>query len=161
MKYTIIFICLQANSCFIIILCMIKESYSENETFELARSIAENAKAGEIYCLDGDLGAGKTVFAKGFAEGLGITEPVTSPTFTIVKEYRDGKLPLFHFDVYRISDPDEMFAIGYEEYFFGNGVCLVEWSELIEELIPDNAVHIYIRRDLDKGLDYRMIEIDR
>ena len=124
---------------------MIKESYSENETFELARSIAENAKAGEIYCLDGDLGAGKTVFAKGFAEGLGITEPVTSPTFTIVKEYRDGRLPLFHIDVYRIRDPDEMFAIGYEEYFFGNGVCLVEWSELIEELIPDNAVHIYIR----------------
>lgn len=140
---------------------MIKESFSENETFELARSIAENAKEGDIYCLDGDLGAGKTVFAKGFAAGLGITEPVTSPTFTIVREYRNGRLPLFHFDVYRISDPDEMFAIGYEEYFFGNGVCLVEWSELIEELIPDNAVHIHIRRDLDKGLDYRMIETDR
>lgn len=161
MKYTINFICLQANRCFIIILCMIKESFSENETFELARSIAENAKEGDIYCLDGDLGAGKTVFAKGFAAGLGITEPVTSPTFTIVREYRNGRLPLFHFDVYRISDPDEMFAIGYEEYFFGNGVCLVEWSELIEELIPDNAVHIHIRRDLDKGLDYRMIETDR
>ena len=140
---------------------MIKESCSENETFELARSIAENAKEGDIYCLDGDLGAGKTVFAKGFAVGLGITEPVTSPTFTIVREYRNGRLPLFHFDVYRISDPDEMFAIGYEEYFFGNGVCLVEWSELIEELIPDNAVHIHIRRNLDKGLDYRMIETDR
>lgn len=138
---------------------MIKESYSENETFETGRSLALSAKPGDIYCLDGDLGAGKTVFAKGFADGLGITEPVTSPTFTIVREYESGRLPFYHFDVYRISDPDEMLAIGYEDYFFGDGVCLVEWSELIEELIPDTAVRINITRELDKGVDYRKIEI--
>ena len=138
---------------------MIKETYSEKETFEAGRALAESAAPGDIYCLDGDLGAGKTVFAKGFAAGLGITEPVTSPTFTIVREYGEGRLPLYHFDVYRISDPDEMAAIGYEEYFFGSGVCLVEWSELIEELIPDNAAHIRIMRDQDKGTDSRKIEI--
>ena len=137
---------------------MIRESYSENETFEAGRELALAAKPGDIYCLDGDLGAGKTVFAKGFAAGLDITEPVTSPTFTIVREYESGRLPFYHFDVYRISDPDEMFAIGYEDYFFGSGVCLVEWSELIEELIPENAVKISITRDLDKGVDYRKIE---
>ena len=105
--------------------------------------------------------AGKTVFAKGFAAGLGITEPVTSPTFTIIKEYDDGRIPLYHFDVYRIGDPTEMDALGYEEYFFGDGVCLVEWSRLIEELIPETAVHIVIERDLTKGADYRTISIDR
>lgn len=134
---------------------------NEAETFELGRRIAEGAKPGELYCLDGDLGAGKTVFAKGFAAGLGITEPVTSPTFTIIKEYDDGRIPLYHFDVYRIGDPTEMDALGYEEYFFGDGVCLVEWSRLIEELIPETAVHIVIERDLTKGADYRTISIDR
>ena len=99
------------------------------------------------------------MFAKGFAAGLKIDEPITSPTFTIVKEYVDGRLPLYHFDVYRIADPDEMYAIGYEDYFYGEGVCLVEWSELIEELIPDKAVRINIRRELDKGVDYRRVEI--
>lgn len=138
---------------------MILESNSEQETFDIGVKIAAAAKAGDIYCLDGDLGAGKTVFAKGFAAGLGITEPVTSPTFTIVKEYREGKMPLYHFDVYRISDPDEMYAIGYEDYFYGDGVCLVEWSELIEELLPENAEHINITRDIEKGTDYRKIEI--
>ena len=140
---------------------MIRESNSEKETYELGRKLGEEAKAGEIYCLDGDLGAGKTVFAKGFAAGLGIDEPVTSPTFTIVREYSGGRLLLYHFDVYRIADPDEMYAIGYEEYFYGNGVCLVEWSELIEELIPESAVHITIRRKPDKGVDYRSVEIER
>ncbi len=138
---------------------MIKETNSERETFELGKELGEAAKSGEIYCLDGDLGAGKTVFAKGFAAGLGIDEPVTSPTFTIVKEYVGGRLPLYHFDVYRIADPDEMYAIGYEDYFYGEGVCLVEWSELIEELIPESAVHINITRELDKGIDYRRVEI--
>ena len=138
---------------------MIKESNSERETYELGFSLGAEVKPGEIYCLDGDLGAGKTVFAKGFAAGLKIDEPITSPTFTIVKEYVDGRLPLYHFDVYRIADPDEMYAIGYEDYFYGEGVCLVEWSELIEELIPDKAVRINIRRELDKGVDYRRVEI--
>ena len=137
------------------------ETVSENETFEAGKRTALKAKPGEIYCLDGDLGAGKTVFAKGFAEGLGIKEPVTSPTFTIIKEYPEGRLPLYHFDVYRIGDPSEMEAIGYEEYFFGEGVCLVEWSELIEELILESAVHITIERELEKGNDFRVISIDR
>ena len=138
---------------------MIKISNSENETFALGKSMGEAAKAGSIYCLDGDLGAGKTVFAKGFAVGLGITEPVTSPTFTIVREYREGRLPLYHFDAYRIADPDELLAIGYEEYFYGDGVCLIEWAELIDELIPETAVHISIERELFKGTDIRRIEI--
>ena len=138
---------------------MITESYSEEETFAIGSMLGREAEAGQIYCLDGDLGAGKTVFARGFADGLGIHEPVTSPTFTIIKEYRGGKLPLFHFDVYRIGDPGEMEAIGYEEYFFGDGVCLVEWSELISELIPDDAIRVIIRKGLTKGLDFREIEI--
>ena len=138
---------------------MITESYSEEETFAIGSMLGREAEAGQIYCLDGDLGAGKTVFARGFADGLGIHEPVTSPTFTIIKEYRGGKLSLFHFDVYRIGDPGEMEAIGYEEYFFGDGVCLVEWSELISELIPDDAIRVIIRKDLTKGLDFREIEI--
>ncbi|MDO4438823.1 MAG: tRNA (adenosine(37)-N6)-threonylcarbamoyltransferase complex ATPase subunit type 1 TsaE [Eubacteriales bacterium] len=140
---------------------MIKESFSEQETYLFAKELGANSKKGEIYCLNGDLGTGKTVFAKGFAEGLNIHEAVTSPTFTIVKEYEDGRIPLYHFDVYRISDPDEMYAIGYEEYFFGDGVCLIEWSELIEELIPEDAIHIDITKDLNKDFDYRKIEIRR
>lgn len=140
---------------------MIKESFSEQDTFLFAKELGINSKKGEIYCLDGDLGTGKTVFAKGFAEGLDIKEAVTSPTFTIVKEYEDGRIPLYHFDVYRISDPDEMYAIGYEDYFFGDGVCLVEWSELIDELIPDEAVHINIIKDVNKSFDYRKIEVRR
>lgn len=138
---------------------MIFESHSEAETFRFAEQLAKEAKAGAIYCLDGDLGAGKTVFAKGFAAGLGIEEPVTSPTFNIVKEYREGRLPLFHFDVYRIADPEEMDAIGYEEYLFGDGVSLVEWSELIADLIPADAIHVCIQRDSQKGDDYRRIEV--
>ena len=135
------------------------DSFSERDTFETAKKIAEESASGQIYCLDGDLGAGKTVFAKGFAAGLGITEPVTSPTFTIIKEYYGGRLPLYHFDVYRISDIDEMYAIGYEEYFFGSGICLVEWSDLIGELIPRDAKRIRITRDLSVGNDYRCIDI--
>ena len=139
---------------------MTLESYSEDDTKMLALITAKEAKKGDIFCLDGDLGAGKTVFAKGFAEALGITEPVTSPTFTIVKEYQGGRLPLYHFDVYRIEEPEEMDAIGYEEYFYGDGVCLVEWSTQIEELIPENAIRITIKRDLSRGEDYRTIDFD-
>lgn len=139
---------------------MTLESFCEEDTRALAQMTAKEARKGDIICLDGDLGAGKTVFAKGFAEALGITEPVTSPTFTIVKEYTGGRLPLYHFDVYRIEEPEEMTAIGYEEYFYGDGVCLVEWSTQIEELIPESAIRITIRRDLSKGEDYRTIEFD-
>ncbi len=139
---------------------MTLESYSEDDTKMLALITAKEAKKGDIFCLDGDLGAGKTVFAKGFAEALGITEPVTSPTFTIVKEYQGGRLPLYHFDVYRIEEPEEMEAIGYEEYFYGDGVCLVEWSTQIEELIPADAIRITIKRDLSRGEDYRTIDFD-
>jgi len=139
---------------------MILESFSEEDTKNLAVITANEAKKGDVFCLDGDLGCGKTVFAKGFAEGLGIREAVTSPTFTIVKECKEGRLPLYHFDVYRIADPDEMYAIGYEDYFFGEGVCLIEWSELIADLIPENAIHIRISKDMSKGTEYRSIEFD-
>ncbi len=119
---------------------------SEAETFELAEKLAGLSKPGEIYCLNGDLGAGKTVFAKGFAKGLGINETVSSPTFNIVKEYHSGRLSLYHFDVYRVEDPDELYEIGFDEYFYGDGVCLVEWAGLIKELVPKNAVWVRIER---------------
>ncbi|MGN0480870.1 MAG: tRNA (adenosine(37)-N6)-threonylcarbamoyltransferase complex ATPase subunit type 1 TsaE [Lachnospiraceae bacterium] len=136
------------------------ESYSCKETFEFGKKLAESALPGEIYCLVGDLGVGKTVFTQGFAAGLGITEPINSPTFTIVQVYEEGRLPFYHFDVYRISDVDEMDEIGYEEYFYGDGVCLVEWANLIEEIIPENVITVTIEKDLSKGFDYRMITID-
>ncbi len=130
------------------------------ETFALGKKLGENASAGNIFCLDGDLGTGKTVFTQGFAEGLGITEPVNSPTFTIVQIYEEGRLPLYHFDVYRIGDPEEMDEIGYEDYFFGEGVSLVEWATLIEECIPEHAVYVTIEKDPEKGFDYRKISIE-
>lgn len=133
---------------------------SETETYELGKSFGEKAKAGDILCLDGDLGAGKTVFSKGFAAGLGITDVVNSPTFTIIHEYESGRLPLYHFDVYRIEEPEEMYELGYEEYFFGEGVCIIEWSKLIEELIPENATRIIINRDASKGADYRIVTVE-
>ena len=139
---------------------MIYETMSPKETFELGKKIGLEAKAGEIICLDGDLGVGKTVFTQGFAKGLGIDEAVNSPTFTIIQEYDGGRLPLYHFDVYRIGDPEEMYEIGYEEYFFGEGVCLIEWSKLIEELIPEEAINIEIDKNLEKGLDYRKITVE-
>lgn len=132
---------------------------SEKETYELGISYGEKAKAGDIICLDGDLGAGKTVFTKGFAEGLGVKDIVNSPTFTIVHEYEDGRIPLYHFDVYRIEEPDEMYEIGADEYFFGNGVCLIEWAKIIEDMIPEGATKIEILRDASKGEDYREIYI--
>lgn len=135
------------------------ESYSAEETFEYARKLGENVEAGTVYTLTGDLGVGKTVFTQGLAAGLEIDEPVDSPTFTIVKVYDEGRLPFYHFDVYRIGDVSEMDEIGYEDYFFGDGVAIVEWANLIEEIIPDDAVDITIEKDLSKGVDYRKITI--
>lgn len=138
---------------------MIIESYSPEETMALGKKMGMEAKAGSIYCLSGDLGVGKTVFTKGFAEGLGVSDKyITSPTFTIINEYQ-GRLKLYHFDVYRISAIEEMDDTGYEEYFFGNGVCLVEWAELVKEVIPKEAVWITVEKNLEKGLDYRKISL--
>ncbi|MBQ4474000.1 MAG: tRNA (adenosine(37)-N6)-threonylcarbamoyltransferase complex ATPase subunit type 1 TsaE [Lachnospiraceae bacterium] len=135
------------------------ETFSAKETYALGKCMGERAVPGTLICLNGDLGTGKTVFTQGFAAGLGITEPVTSPTFTIIQEYDEGRLPFYHFDVYRIGDPEEMEEIGYEDYFFGEGACLVEWAELIDELIPEDAVRIRIEKDPARGFDYRKIEI--
>ena len=137
------------------------ESFSREDTFALGQKLGEAAKEGQIYVLSGDLGTGKTVFAKGFAQGLGIVSDVTSPTFTILQVYEEGRLPLYHFDAYRIGDEEEIYEIGYEEYFFGDGVTLVEWPEMIEGLIPDEAVRLVIEKDPERGLDYRRITIKR
>lgn len=138
----------------------IYETYSPEETHELGKHIGERANPGEVYTLTGDLGVGKTVFTQGIAEGLGITEAVCSPTFTIVQVYEEGRLPFYHFDVYRIGDIEEMDEIGYEDYFYGDGVCLIEWAELIEEIIPKHFLWIKIEKDLEKGFDYRRITMD-
>ena len=137
------------------------ETHGPQETFEIGKQLGLEAKTGEVYCLDGDLGVGKTVFTKGFASGLGITEPVNSPTFTIVQQYEEGRLPLYHFDVYRIGDVEEMDEVGYEDCFYGEGVCLIEWSTLIQEILPEDAIHITIEKDLEKGFDYRRIQMER
>lgn len=137
---------------------MVYETFSPDETELIGKKLGENSKPGDVYCLNGDLGVGKTVFTKGFADGLGITEHITSPTFTIVNEY-SGRLKFYHFDVYRIEDEDEMYEIGFDEYLFGNGVCLIEWAEKIKNLLPNNAVQINITKNLEKGLDYRKIEV--
>ena len=136
------------------------ESFSENDTFEIAKNIAKELKKGSIVCLDGDLGVGKTIFAKGFAKGLGIEDDITSPTFTLVQSYESLDNVLHHFDVYRISDESEMDEIGYEEYFFSDAICLIEWSSLITDLIPENAIRISIEKDMKKGFDYRNINIE-
>lgn len=135
------------------------ESFSPEDTRKLGEETGKSAYKGMVFCLNGDLGVGKTVFTQGFAKGLEIDEPINSPTFTIVQEYHDGKMPFYHFDVYRIGDISEMDEIGYEDYFYGDGVCFVEWAELIEELIPANAIWIKIEKDLEKGFDYRRITI--
>ncbi|HIW49155.1 MAG TPA: tRNA (adenosine(37)-N6)-threonylcarbamoyltransferase complex ATPase subunit type 1 TsaE [Firmicutes bacterium] len=138
---------------------MIYETNSEQETFLLAKRLGQKAAAGQIYCLTGDLGVGKTVFAQGFARGLGVTDPyITSPTFTIVQSYL-GRLPFHHFDVYRIGSEEEMEDTGYEDFFYGDGVCLVEWAELIRPLIPEDACWITIHKDLTRGTEYRKITI--
>lgn len=136
------------------------ETNSPEETFEAGRKVGMNAKPGEIYTLNGDLGVGKTVFTQGVAAGLGILEHVNSPTFTIVQVYESGRLPFYHFDVYRIGDVEEMDEIGYEDYFYGNGLCIVEWAERIRELIPAQARQITIAKNLEKGFAYRLIQFD-
>ena len=138
---------------------MIATSFGPEDTYALGKRLGEAAKAGDVFCLNGDLGVGKTVFTQGFACGLGITEPVNSPTFTIVQEYDGGRLPFYHFDVYRIGDLEEMDEIGYEDYVYGQGVSLIEWANLIEEILPEHYTEIRIEKDLDKGFDYRRIEI--
>lgn len=139
---------------------MVIETRSPEETFALGEKLGREAKPGQIYTLNGDLGTGKTVFTQGFASGLGITEPVNSPTFTILQVYEEGRMPFYHFDVYRIGDVEEMDEIGYEDCFYGEGVCLIEWSQLILEILPDKVVHICIEKDLEQGFDYRKITVE-
>lgn len=136
------------------------ESRSAEETRALGKKMGEEAKASDVIALTGDLGVGKTVFTKGIAEGLGITEPVSSPTFTILQEYRSGRLPLYHFDVYRIGDPEEMDEVGFDDYVYGDGLCLIEWAELISDLMPEHYRQITIEKDLEKGFDYRRITVE-
>lgn len=139
---------------------MIYESKSADETFRIGKELGEKTTPGKVYTLVGDLGVGKTVFTQGFASGLGITEHVNSPTFTIVQQYDDGRLVFYHFDVYRIGDIEEMDEIGYEDMFYGEGVCLVEWADLIKEILPEHVTEIRIEKDLEKGFDYRRITIE-
>ncbi len=138
---------------------MIIETFSEQETRAFGERLGTGAEAGSIYTLTGDLGVGKTVFTQGFARGLGVEEHVNSPTFTIVQEYTQGRIPFYHFDVYRIGNVDEMEEIGYEDYFYGGGVCLIEWANLIEEILPKERFAVTIEKDLNKGFDYRKITV--
>lgn len=136
------------------------ESHSPQETFAIGEQIGKEARPGQVYTLIGDLGVGKTVFTQGVASGLGITEPVNSPTFTIVQIYDEGRMPFYHFDVYRIGDVEEMEEIGYEDCFYGEGICLIEWANLIEEILPEHYIQITIEKDLEKGFDYRRITVE-
>ena len=138
---------------------MIIESFETKDTYELGRKLGKEAKPGQVLCLYGDLGVGKTVFTQGFAKGLEIEEPISSPTFTIVQIYEEGRLPFYHFDVYRIGDVEEMEEIGYEDYIYGEGVCLIEWADLIREILPEHYTEVKIEKDLQKGFDYRRISI--
>ena len=138
---------------------MVIETRSPEETFQFGEKLGREAKPGQIYTLNGDLGTGKTVFTQGFAAGLGITEPVNSPTFTIVQIYEEGRMPFYHFDVYRIGDIEEMDEIGYEDCFYGKGVTMIEWANLIEEILPETYREVKIEKDLEKGFDYRTITI--
>ena len=136
------------------------ESFGPGDTYSLGQRLGREAKKGDIFCLNGDLGVGKTVFTQGFAAGLGITEPVNSPTFTILQQYDEGRLPLYHFDVYRIGDVSEMDEVGYEDCFYGDGVTLIEWPERIRELLPEHVVTVTIEKNLEKGFDYRRIRVE-
>ena len=139
---------------------MVYESFSVHDTFELGKSIGKTAKPGDVFTLSGDLGVGKTAFSQGFAKGLEIDDEVTSPTFTIVCEYESGRIPLYHFDMYRLSDGSELEDIGGEEYFYGDGVCLIEWPENVEGYLPDQLKKIRIEKNLEKGMDYRKITLE-
>ena len=136
------------------------ESCSANDTMQLGSRLGKLCKAGDVILLNGDLGVGKTVFSKGLGKGLGITEPISSPTFTILQVYEEGRIPFYHFDVYRISDLEEMEEIGYEDYFYGEGICLIEWAEQIQEILPDRTIKVSIAKDLERGFDYREIIIE-
>ena len=139
---------------------MVLESRSAEQTFQIGVRLGQKAKPGQVYTLTGDLGVGKTVFTQGFAKGLGIEEPVCSPTFTIVQEYGEGRLPFYHFDVYRIGDVEEMDEVGYEDYIMGQGVSLIEWAGLIEEILPENRTEVIIEKDLEQGFEFRRITIE-
>ena len=139
---------------------IIIETNSPDETFMAGKELGAKVQPGDIYLLNGDLGVGKTVFTQGVAAGLNIKEHVNSPTFTIVQVYEEGRIPFYHFDVYRIGDVEEMDEIGYEDYFYGEGLCIIEWAELIEEIIPENAKSITIEKNLEKGFEYRKITIE-
>lgn len=140
---------------------MLTESFSAADTFAAGEKIGKEALPGQVYTLIGDLGAGKTVFTQGVAAGLGIREPVNSPTFTILQVYEGGRLPLYHFDVYRIADISEMEEIGYEDCFFGEGLCLIEWANLIGEILPPSYIEVKLEKDLKKGFDYRKITVTK
>ncbi|MFI3200427.1 MAG: tRNA (adenosine(37)-N6)-threonylcarbamoyltransferase complex ATPase subunit type 1 TsaE [Eubacteriales bacterium] len=139
---------------------MTKETNSPEETFEVAYELGSTLQAGAVLTLIGDLGVGKTVFTQGLAKGLEIEEPITSPTFTIVQIYEQGRLPFYHFDVYRIGDIEEMDEIGYEDYINRDGVCMIEWANIIEEILPKSYIEVTITKKLEKGFDYRMITIE-
>ncbi len=139
---------------------MTLESFSPEETMELGRRLGEQAAPGDVYTLVGELGVGKTIFTQGIALGLGIKEPVCSPTFTIVQVYEEGRIPFYHFDVYRIGDIEEMDEIGYEDFFYGSGLTMIEWGNLIEEILPSSYKKITIEKDFEKGFDYRRIRIE-
>ena len=135
-------------------------SFSPEDTFRIARELGKQAEAGDVFCLNGDLGVGKTLFSQGFAQGLGIQESVNSPTFTIVQVYDEGRLPLYHFDVYRIEDSEEMEEVGFMDMIYGDGVCLIEWANLIADILPERYTTITIEKDLEKGFDYRLIRVE-
>ncbi len=139
---------------------MILEAKSPEDTFQIGMRLGQMAEAGEVYTLTGDLGVGKTVFTQGFAKGLGIEESVNSPTFTILQIYEGGRLPLYHFDVYRIGSVEEMDETGFEEYIMGDGATLIEWADLIEEILPRKCTRVLIEKDLEKGFDYRRITVE-
>ena len=138
---------------------MVIDTSNETETYSFGYRLGGKAKPGQVFTLIGDLGVGKTVFTKGLAAGLGVEEPVSSPTFTIVQIYEEGRLPFYHFDVYRIGDVEEMDEIGYEDYIYRDGVSLIEWANLIEEILPEHYTEVKIEKDLEKGFDYRRIEL--
>ena len=138
---------------------MVIETYSAKETFDFGEKLALNAKSGDVFTLEGDLGCGKTVFSQGFAKGLDVKDNICSPTFTILQEYYSGRLPFYHFDVYRISDVEEMDEVGFDDYVYGDGVCLIEWANIIEEILPKNRIEVVIEKDLEKGFDYRKITV--
>ncbi len=139
---------------------MVIETRCPEETFRLGEELGRKAVPGQVFTLTGDLGVGKTVFTQGLAKGLGIEEPVNSPTFTIVQVYEDGRLPFYHFDVYRIGDVEEMDEVGFEDYVMGDGVSLIEWADLIEEILPEKRTRILIEKDLEQGFDYRKITVE-